>query len=350
MHVYPKVAVVILNWNGRKHLEHFLPFLLKSTYPNLQLIVADNGSTDDSVDFLLHHYPTVQILRSPVNEGYARGYNTALKQVDSDIYVLLNSDVEVDAGWVEPVVELMEKDRSIAACQPKILTWADKKRFEYAGGAGGFIDRYGYPFCRGRIFDFCEIDQGQYDDNIPVFWASGAAFFVRSEIFHAMGGFDPFFFAHQEEIDLCWRMQLAGHRVFVCPKSVVYHVGGGTLPKGNTLKVYLNFRNNLIMLYKNYYPLERIWKIPYRILLDLVSAFKNVFLGQESYVRAVLKAHWGLIGWILFHRKESIFSVKKNQQTRYNLSGEYCVETFYQGKENIQRNVSFRKINSGYGY
>ncbi len=343
MHLNPKVAVVILNWNGRKHLEHFLPFLLKSTYPTLELIVADNGSTDDSIDFLTQYYPGVRILKSPVNEGYARGYNTALKQVDSDIYVLLNSDVEVEAGWIEPVVELMEKDRSIAACQPKILTWADKQRFEYAGGSGGFIDRYGYPFCRGRIFDFCEIDQHQYEDAVPVFWASGAAFFVRSEIFHSMGGFDPFFFAHQEEIDLCWRMQLAGHRIFVCPQSVIYHVGGGTLPKGNTLKVFLNFRNNLIMLYKNYYTLDRVWKIPYRILLDLVSAFKNVFLGQESYVLAVLKAHGGFIGWILFHRKESIFPTSRIKKPDTIYQGNIVWKHFIQGKKTYKEMSDSKK-------
>jgi GT2 family glycosyltransferase len=330
---YPKVAVVILNWNGRKHLQHFLPFLQQSTYPNMSLIVADNGSTDDSVSFLEMNYPEVEILRSPINEGYAKGYNTALKKVTAEYCVLLNSDVEVTPGWIEPVIELMESDKFIAACQPKILMWADKNRFEYAGAAGGYIDRYGYPFCRGRIFDYCEHDNGQYDDNVEIFWASGCAFFVRTRVFHEMGGFDPFFFAHQEEIDLCWRMQLSNYRIFVCPKSLVYHVGGGTLPKGNTLKVFLNFRNNLIMLYKNYYRGERLWKIPYRLLLDLVSALKNVFIGQETYVRAVIKAHWGFFGWWFRHRKQGLFPKKKMHKPDTIYPGNIVWKHFIQGKK-----------------
>ena len=311
MSEFLSVAVVILNWNGKHYLQQFLPFLQQSTYPALTVVVADNGSTDDSVSFVQQHYPNIQILQNKKNEGYAKGYNTALRQVTADIFILLNSDVEVTPGWIEPIITMFNTDPLIAAIQPKIMTWADRKVFEYAGGAGGYIDRYGYPFCRGRIFDICEEDNGQYDYSVPIFWASGAALCIRSQVFFEMKGFDSYFFAHQEEIDLCWRIQLAGYKVYVCPKSLVYHVGGGTLPKGNSLKVYLNFRNNLIMLYKNYYAFERLWKIPYRILLDIVSACKNLFIGQTSYFRAVVKAHFAFLSWIFFHQEESVFPDKK---------------------------------------
>lgn len=331
MSEFLSVAVVILNWNGRRYLEQFLPFLQQTTYPSLSIVVADNGSTDDSIPFLEQHYPGVHILRNRENEGYAKGYNTALAQVKADIFVLLNSDVEVTPGWITPIVKLFQHDNTIAAVQPKIMTWANRKVFEYAGGAGGFIDRYGYPFCRGRIFDYCEEDTGQYNDSIPVFWASGAALCIRSSAFFEMGGFDPYFFAHQEEIDLCWRLQLAGYKVYVCPESVVYHVGGGTLPKGNSLKVFLNFRNNLIMLYKNYYPLERLWKIPYRILLDVVSAYKNLFIGQTSYFRAVVKAHFAFAGWIFFHRKESVFPKKRTGKPASIFNGNIVWKHFIHG-------------------
>lgn len=343
MSEFLSVAVVILNWNGKKYLEQFLPFLQQSTYPSLSLVVADNGSTDDSIPFLEQHYPAVHILSSKVNEGYARGYNTALAQVKADIFILLNSDVEVTPGWIEPIIKLFEQDRTIAAAQPKIMTWANRNLFEYAGGAGGFIDKYGYPFCRGRIFDFCEEDIGQYDDNIPIFWASGAALCIRSYVFFEMGGFDPYFFAHQEEIDMCWRLQLAGYRVFACPESVVYHVGGGTLPKGNSLKVFLNFRNNLIMLYKNYFLLEKIWKIPYRIFLDVVSAYKNLFIGQSSYFKAVVKAHLAFATWVLFHRKESIFPRKKLAKPNTIYNGNIVWKHFIHGIKTFNEIIQTKK-------
>lgn len=311
MNASPSVAVVILNYNGKSFLERFLPSVKASSYGHLRIVVADNASTDDSLTFLRSVHPDVELLINKTNEGFAKGYNTALKQVKADIFVLLNSDVEVTPNWIEPIVELMESDNNIAACQPKILDWNNRSRFEYAGAAGGWIDRYGYPFCRGRIFSHCETDRGQYDTTEPVFWASGAAMFVRAEIFHEMGGFDDFFFAHQEEIDLCWRMQLCGYRVYVCPASVVYHVGGGTLPQGNPQKTFLNFRNNLIMLYKNYRADERIWKIPYRLGLDAISAWKNLATGNKEYFIAVLKSHIAFAGWCLFHQKHSIFPKTK---------------------------------------
>lgn len=311
MNASPSVAVVILNYNGKTFLERFLPSVKASTYAHLHIVVADNASTDDSLTFLRSTHPDVEILINKTNEGFAKGYNTALRQVKADIFVLLNSDVEVTPNWIEPIVALMVSDKSIAACQPKILDWNNRTRFEYAGAAGGWVDRYGYPFCRGRIFSHCETDHGQYDTVEPVFWASGAAMFVRAAVFHEMGGFDDFFFAHQEEIDLCWRMQLSGYRVFACPASVVYHVGGGTLPQGNPKKTFLNFRNNLIMLYKNYRADERIWKIPYRLGLDAISAWKNLATGNSAYFIAVLKSHIAFAGWCLFHQKESIFPKTK---------------------------------------
>ena len=228
-----------------------MPSVLATSYSHHTVVVADNGSTDDSVSWLRQTYPSVRIIVLPQNGGFAKGYNDALKQVVADYYVLLNSDVEVQPGWVTPVVALMEADSRIAACQPKILMESRRTVFEYAGAAGGWLDYLGYPFARGRVFDECETDNGQYDDAVPVFWASGAAMFVRAGVYHDCGGLDEYFFAHMEEIDLCWRMQLAGHTIMVCPSAVVYHVGGGTLPKGNARKVYLNFRNNLIMLAKN---------------------------------------------------------------------------------------------------
>jgi GT2 family glycosyltransferase len=307
----PKVSVVILNWNGKKHLQQFLPSVLASTYSNVEIVLADNASTDDSVDFVQKNYPEIKILRLSENFGFAKGYNEALKQVEADYFVLLNSDVEVESGWIEPVIELMESDTNIGACQPKLRMYADKRLFEYAGAAGGWLDRLGYPFSRGRIFDICEEDHGQYDDIAQIFWASGAAMFVRSEVYKELGGLDEYFFAHQEEIDMCWRMQLHGYKIMVCPKSVVYHVGGGTLPKGNERKVYLNFRNNLIMMAKNLPVAMALWKIPYRFLLDAISAWKTLLAGETHYITAILRAHGSFIKWLMFERKKSVFAKKR---------------------------------------
>ena len=284
------VAVVILNYNGRKHLENFLPTVMASTYANLRVIVADNASTDDSVAYIQQYLPKVEILTHPINEGFAGGYNWALQKVQSDYYVLLNSDVSVTPGWIGPVIDIMENDASIAACQPKILSYADPTLFEYAGACGGWIDVLGYPFSRGRIFDVCEKDTHQYDTVEPIFWASGAAMFVRARVYHELGGLDALFFAHQEEIDLCWRIQLAGYQIMACPQSVVYHVGAGTLPRGGR-KVYLNFRNNLFMLCKNLPWHEKVWKLPLRFGLDAVSAWKGLITGDTDFFIAICQAH-----------------------------------------------------------
>ena len=299
----PSVAVVILNWNGKHFLEKFLPSVMASGYENLQIIVADNASTDDSISFLKQKYPAVRLLLSNTNEGFAKGYNTALKQVSADYYILLNSDVEVSPGWIEPVILLMESDEKIAACQPKILSFQNKKQFEYAGACGGFIDALCYPFTRGRIFENCETDKGQYDNSIQIFWASGAALFVRSKVFHELNGFDEYFFAHQEEIDLCWRMQRAGYTIYVEPASVVYHVGGGTLPMGDRKKVFLNFRNNLVMMTKNLPFFERLWKIPLRIILDIIAAYRDLIGGNFSMFISIASAHMHFVEWLFVGKR-----------------------------------------------
>ena len=307
----PKVSIVILNWNGRNFLQQFLPSVLATTYENKEVVVIDNASTDESVPYLKQHWPAVCIVQNNENYGFAQGYNEGLKQVQADYYVLLNSDVEVTPDWLNAMVSLLENDTSIAACQPKILQYDDRELFEYAGAAGGWVDFLGYPFARGRIFDICEKDEGQYDTAEPIFWASGAALFVRADLYHTLGGLDEYFFAHQEEIDFCWRLQLAGFRVFACPQSVVYHVGGGTLPKGNERKVFLNFRNNLVMMAKNLPRWEAIWKISYRFLLDYISAFKSLLSGQRTYYRSVTKAHGAFMKWLFTKRKKGIFPPKK---------------------------------------
>lgn len=309
--VLPSVAIVILNWNGQHFLAQFLPSILASTYANKRVIVADNASTDDSIIFLQQQYPQVEIIINPTNEGFAKGYNMALEQVFSDYYVLLNSDVEVTAGWIEPVINLMENNASIGACQPKILSYANKHLFEYAGASGGWIDGLGYPFARGRVFDNLEEDKGQYNEAHACFWASGAAMFVRADMYHILGGLDEYFFAHQEEVDFCWRLQLAGYKVYVEPASVVYHVGGGTLPQGNAQKLFLNFRNNLVMLAKNFPFAQALYKIPFRMGLDVVAAYRELFAGNGAGYIAIAKAHAQFIKWLLVDKKRSVFPISK---------------------------------------
>ena len=287
-----KTAVVVLNWNGKEWLEKFLPNLVNHSQV-ATVFVADNASTDDSVDYVKINFPTVKIIVNASNGGYAKGYNDVLKQIDAEYFVLINSDIEVTAGWLSPIISLMDSDKQIASCQPKILNYNSKTKFEYAGASGGFIDNLGYPFCRGRIFDDLEQDKGQYNDAVEVFWATGACFFVRSNHFWELGGLDEDFFAHQEEIDLCWRLKNKGYKIMVQPKSVVYHVGGGTLNTGSPFKTHLNFRNNLFMLFKNL-PISSLFTtIPMRLVLDGVAAL--TFLNKEKgleHVLAIAKAHF----------------------------------------------------------
>jgi GT2 family glycosyltransferase len=313
-----KVAIVILNWNGKDFLEKFLPQVLAHNAPYAEVIIADNASTDDSISFLRLNYPQVRIIQNTVNGGFAKGYNDALKHVSAEYYVLLNSDVEVTPRWVEPVIELMESDPAIAACQPKIRAFNNREFFEYAGAAGGFIDKFTYPFCRGRIFDSFERDTGQYDDTREVFWATGACLFVRSDVFHKVSGFDVDFFAHMEEIDLCWRIKNMGYRIMYCPGSTVFHVGGGTLAKTNPRKTYLNFRNNLLLMCKNHDPRFFVSKLLTRMVLDGIAGLKFLLSGDVSHFSAVVRAHcsfYGMFGKTMSKRKALQKQVKQYTTT-----------------------------------
>ncbi len=301
-----KVAVVILNWNGRSLLERFVPLLEERTSGEVELVVADNGSGDGSLEWLARHHPRVQRLALGRNYGFAGGYNRALKQVEAEYFILLNSDVEVGEGWLEPLLEFMETRPEVAACMPKILDFKHRGRFEYAGASGGFLDRYGYPFCRGRIFDVLEEDRGQYDTPVPVFWASGACLMVRARDWYHAGGLDEAFFAHMEEIDLCWRLQLRGKEIWVVPDSRVWHLGGATLSEASPHKTYLNFRNNLFLLYKNLPSRRLIRVLAARLLLDGLAALKFLLSGEWRHHLAVWKAHfafWRALGELREKRK-----------------------------------------------
>lgn len=287
-----KTAIIILNYNGVAHLRRFLPSVIKHNPQNVDIIVADNGSTDNSIAFLQEEFPSVRLISLPKNYGFAGGYNEALNQVTADIYVLLNSDVEVTPNWLEPLLSEMEERPDVTACQPKIRSVENRKHFEYAGAAGGFLDKNGYSFCRGRLFDFSERDIGQHDDNREVFWASGACLLIRSSAFHEAEGFDPTLFAHMEEIDLCWRLKNQGHRIYCFPHSTVYHLGGGTLAATNPRKTYLNFRNNLSIIVKNDYRDSLFIKVFKRLLLDGAAAGYMLVTSGPVHFIAVLKAHF----------------------------------------------------------
>lgn len=286
----PSVAVVILNWNGLDHLKNFLPGVVQHSLPRAEVWIIDNASSDDSLDYIRTNHPEVKLIVNDENHGFAQGYNKGLRQVEADIFVLLNSDVEVTPNWISPVVDFMEAE-GLTACQPKIRDYHRKEWFEHAGGAGGYLDKDGYPFCAGRIFDTFEKDEGQYDSNREVFWASGAALFVRARAYLDIGGLDEDFYAHMEEIDLCWRLKNRGMRVGACGASHVFHVGGGTLNQTNPFKTYLNFRNNLFLLTKNHFTSSLFSKLMRRLVLDGVAAFKFLTEGKLNFVWAVLKAH-----------------------------------------------------------
>lgn len=293
-----KLAIVILNWNGSKMMSRFLPSVLKYSADVATVYVADNASTDDSVAMLKESFPQCKQILLDKNWGFAEGYNKALAQIDAEYYLLLNSDIEVTPGWLTPLLNFMDTNADVAACQPKLLSEANRDMFEYAGAAGGFIDRFGYPFCRGRVFDTVEVDKGQYDTPSDILWATGAALLVRARIYKEVGGLDGRFFAHNEEIDMCWRIRIKGYRIVCVPQSVIYHVGGGTLPKSNPMKTYLNFRNNLTMLYKCLPENELSSIMRWRCLLDYVAAIEMLVLKRNiGDFKAVLRArrdfkHW----------------------------------------------------------
>lgn len=286
-----KTAIVILNWNGRKLLSEFLPSIVKYSYSIADIYVADNASNDDSVVFIQENFPEVSIISNPSNGGYAKGYNDALKHIKADIYCLINSDVEVTENWLSPILDVFSKESNTAIIQPKILDYKDKSKFEYAGAGGGFIDFFGYPYCRGRVFNHLETDRGQFDDTAQIFWASGACFFVRSEVYHELHGFDEKYFAHQEEIDLCWRTQNLGYDITYVGASTVYHVGGATLQESNPKKTYLNFRNSLLNIVKNIPPRYFLIVVLSRLLLDGVAGIKFIVELRPIHTWSILKAH-----------------------------------------------------------
>lgn len=293
-----RVAIVILNWNGADMLRRYLPSVLRYSSDEAVVYVADNASTDGSLDMLRSEFPACRLIELDRNWGFAEGYNKALGQVDAEYYLLLNSDIEVTHHWLTPLIEFMDTHRDVAACQPKLLSMADRDSFEYAGASGGFIDRYGYPFCRGRIFDTVERDDGQYDYCQEILWATGAALMIRAEDYRAVDGLDGRFFAHNEEIDMCWRLRIRGCRIFCIPESVVYHVGGGTLPKSNPMKTFLNFRNNLTMLYKCLPEPELRHVMLMRWFLDYLAAFEMLVLKHSwGDFKAVFRARRAFSRW-----------------------------------------------------
>lgn len=334
-----KTAVIILNWNGKRYLEQFLPGVVMHSGKDAEVYVADNASTDDSVEYLKRNFPSVKVICSDKNRGFAGGYNQAIKEIDADYYVLLNSDVEVTPNWIKPVIQQMESSVLIAACQPKIKDYNRRTFFEYAGAAGGMIDQFGYPFCRGRIFDTIEEDKGQYEHPTEIFWASGACLFIRSDIFNSFGGFDEDFFAHMEEIDLCWRIKNAGFKIMYCPSSTIYHVGGGTLHKSNPHKTFLNFRNNLFMLYKNLSDNSLFRVIYLRICLDGLAGFKFLFSLQLKNVIAIVDAHWAFYKKLPFLREKRTLLKQKvvhpNKTGIYN--GMIVIDYFFRKRKTFQQ-------------
>lgn len=310
-----EIAVVILNWNGEKLLEKFLPSVVKYSENQATVYVADNNSTDGSIDFLKKNYPTIKIVQNAKNGGYAKGYNDALKKIKADVYALVNSDIEVTENWLEPISETFKKFPDTAAIQPKLLDYKDKIKFEYAGAGGGFVDFMGYPYCKGRIFNELEIDHGQFDSTYPIFWGSGACLFIRSEVYHKMHGLDENYFSHQEEIDLCWRIQNEGYQILYVGASRVYHVGGATLQESNPHKTFLNFRNSLFTISKNVPKRYVFFVVLMRLILDGVAALKFAFELRPVHSFAILKSHLSFYYYLpkMLHKRRYI----SFKQTRY---------------------------------
>lgn len=313
------ISIVILNWNGQNYLEQFLPSVLKYS-EDARIIVADNASTDDSIAFLQANYPQVEILINDQNGGFAKGYNDALKRVDSKYYLLLNSDIEVTEDWLQPLFDAIQ-DENVAGVQPKVLSYNNKEQFEHAGASGGYLDRNYFPFCRGRIFDKFENDHGQYNGSAEIFWATGAALLIRADLYHQVGGLDERFFAHMEEIDLCWRIKRLGYSFLVEPSSVVYHVGGGTLPYTSPRKTFLNFRNSLYMITKNHQGML-FPKLFYRLILDGIAGARFLVKGEFKHIWSILKSHYELyknLGYLLKQRK----AIKNSTAEKPNMTGLY---------------------------
>jgi GT2 family glycosyltransferase len=321
-----KTAVVILNWNGQKLLEQFLPSVINFSSEEATIYVADNASTDDSIRFIKEHYPSVKIIENAINGGYAKGYNDALHYVEEDIYCLLNSDIEVTENWLTPVIDVFKQEENTAIIQPKLLDFKDKTKFEYAGAAGGFVDLFGYPYCRGRVFNHLETDTKQFDDISEIFWASGACLFIRSKVYHKLGGFDEDYFAHQEEIDLCWRTQNEGFQIKYVGTSTVYHVGGATLQETNPQKTFLNFRNSLLNVVKNVPKQWFLFVVFSRLILDGIAGIKFIIELRPVHTWAIIKAHFS------FYRHFNLFLKKRKKlqkKTDYNLHTSIVWQYFF---------------------
>ncbi len=329
-----KTAIVILNWNGQQLLEQFLPSIVRFSSDIAEVYVADNASTDSSISYVKDFFPSVHIVQNPTNAGYAKGYNDALQSIKADVYCLINSDVEVTEGWLNPVLDLFKKEENTAIIQPKLLDYKNKEKFEYAGAGGGFIDLYGYPYCRGRVFNHLEKDHGQFDNVAEIFWASGACFFIRSKVYHSLGGFDEDYFAHQEEVDLCWRTQNAGYDVKYVGASTVYHVGGATLQESNPHKTFLNFRNSLLNVIKNVPKQWFLFVVFSRLVLDGVAGMKFIVELRPIHTWAILKAHFSLYkNFYKFLKKRKKLQRKYN----YNLHTSVVWQYFVLGRKTFKQ-------------
>jgi hypothetical protein len=328
-----KIAIVILNWNGKKLLEEFLPSVVSFSSDLATIYLADNASSDDSIQYVRTFYPSVCIIENTSNGGYAKGYNDALEAVEADIYCLLNSDIAVTKNWLDPILTVFKKEAQTAIIQPKLLDLKDKTKFEYAGAAGGFLDLYGYPYCRGRIFNHLETDRGQFDDNATIFWASGACFFIRSKVYHEIGGLDEDYFAHQEEIDLCWRAQNKGYTVKYVGGSSVFHLGGGTLQETDPHKTFLNFRNSLLNVVKNVPNKWFLFVVFSRLILDGIAGVKFLFELRPVHTLAILKAH------ISFYKNLNKFLGKRKKLQKkqvYNLHTSIVWQYFVMGRKKFK--------------
>ncbi len=332
-----KLAIAILNWNGLKHLQTFLPSVVEHSTGH-SIFLIDNASGDGSVAWVQKTYPKIITIINERNEGFCKGYNDGLSQIDAQYFVLLNSDVEVSENWIDPILKLLDKNPKVGAVQPKILSFENKNTFEYAGAAGGHIDWLGYPFCRGRVFETVEVDNGQYNENAEIFWASGACMFVRAELFRDLGGFDEAFFAHMEEIDLCWQLKNKGNKIMFCPESTVYHLGGGTLQKSSPFKTFLNYRNGLFLLYKNL-PNKRLFStLIIRLILDGISSIRHLVKFEFSFIWAILKAHFSFYFHIYFQKIER--KNLKNAETNPICYKSIVWEYFGRGKKKYSEIVN----------
>jgi GT2 family glycosyltransferase len=328
-----KIAIVILNWNGQKLLEQFLPSVVNFSSQEADIYIADNASTDSSIKYAKEFFPSIKIIENAKNGGYAKGYNDALQNLDADIYCLLNSDVEVTKNWLKPIIEVFKSDKKTAIAQPKLLDFKDQTKFEYAGAAGGFVDLYGYPYCRGRVFNHLEIDKNQFNDETDIFWASGACLFIRSKIYHQLGGLDEDYFAHQEEIDLCWRTQNIGYKVKYVGASTVYHLGGATLQETNPHKTYLNFRNSLLNVVKNVPKKWFLFVIFSRLILDGIAGIKFIIELRPIHTWAILKAHFS------FYKNFFKFIGKRRKLQKkqdYNLHTSIVWQYFVLGRKKFE--------------